>query len=150
MTIAEIMTKNVTVIRPEDSVQEACAKMRDEDIGFLPVCDGETIVGAITDRDIATRVMGSRHKAESRTAESCLVRDAMSCELVLVYEDQEILEAARLMEVKQIRRLMVVNRAKKLVGVLTLGDISRHAPDHHLAVEILERVSEPAWQQFGP
>lgn len=144
MNIADIMTHNATVIRPDATVREACEKMRDEDIGFLPVCDGDTVLGTVTDRDIATRAI-----ADSANLENRLVSDIMTKELVFVYDDQEILEAARLMEVKQVRRLVVINRNKKLVGVLSLGDLSRQSTDQHLAVEVLERVSEPAWQQIG-
>lgn len=144
MNIIDIMTHNVTVIRPDATVREACEKMRDEDIGFLPVCDGDTVLGIVTDRDIATRAI-----ADSGNLENRLARDIMTKELVFVYDDQELLEAARLMEVKQVRRLVVINRNKKLVGVLSLGDLSRQSTDQHLAVEVLERVSEPAWQQIG-
>lgn len=144
MKISEIMTDDVTVIGPDASLREACEKMRDEDIGFLPVCDGKRVLGAVTDRDIATRAV-----AEGRDPKTTPVKDVMSPDIVFLYDDQDVLEAARLMEVKQIRRLIVLNREKSLAGVLSLGDVSTQSKDHRLAAEVLERVSEPSGQQAG-
>lgn len=138
MIVSDCMSENVIVIEPDSSVRKAAERMRDEDIGFLPVCDSERIHGAVTDRDIATRVV-----AEGRDPDDVLVREIMTSRIVYIFNDQEVLEAARLMEVKQIRRLVVLNRNKRLVGVVTLGDISTRETDHSLAAEVLEKVSEP-------
>lgn len=139
--ISDIMKQPVTVVKPDATLQEACIKMRDRDIGFLPVCDGERIQGAITDRDIVTR--GVARGCDSRET---FVKDIMTQDIVYIFDDQEILEAARLMEVKQLRRLAVLNRDRKLVGVLSLGDVSTRSKDQLLASEVLKRVSEPTGQ----
>jgi CBS domain-containing protein len=144
MKISEIMTRDVAVIAPGATLREACEKMRDRDIGFLPVCDGERLKGAVTDRDIATRGV-----AEGHDPLTSRVEEVMSPKIVYLFEDQEVLEAARLMEAKQLRRLAILDRGKRLVGVVSLGDVSTHSKDTHLAAEILERVSEPAPQHVG-
>jgi CBS domain-containing protein len=135
MKISEMMTQETVLISPETSVRRACEIMRDSDIGFIPVTDGEKILGAVTDRDIATRAV-----AQGLDPDGAAVRDVMSRDIVYIFDDQDELEAARLMQVKQIRRLVVLNRDKKLVGILTLSDISGHARDHALAGEVLDSM----------
>ncbi len=139
MKVLEMMTTNVIVVEPNTTLREASEKMEEADIGFLPVCDGERLQGAITDRDIVVRGL-----AAGTDPDRCTVRDIMSDSLAYIYADQEAVEAARLMEARQIRRLVVLDRSKRLAGILTLGDISTHSFDQELAGEVLERVSEPA------
>ena len=137
MKISDMMTQDPILMSPESSIRMACEVMRDSDIGFMPVTDGEKILGAITDRDIATRaVAGGLDPAQTK------VKDVMSRNIVFIYDDQDELEAARLMQVKQIRRLVVLDRNKRMVGVLSLSDLSLHVKDHALAGEVLERVAE--------
>src|SRR5205085_4418626 len=100
MQLKEIMTTDVEVIKPESPITEAAKKMRSLDVGALPVCDGRRLLGMLTDRDITIRAT-----AESRDPDETLVRDCMSRELVYCFEDQDIKEAERLMQDKQIRRL---------------------------------------------
>jgi CBS domain-containing protein len=119
--------------------------MRDSDIGFIPVTDGDRILGAVTDRDIATRAI-----AQGRDPDSTPVREVMSREIVYIFEDQDELEAARLMQVKQIRRLVVLNRDKRLVGILSLSDLSSHARDHALAGEVLESMMDHSQHVHAP
>lgn len=136
--ISDVMTYNVTVVSPDESVEEAAEKMRALDVGSFPVCNGEKVVGVITDRDIAIRaVADGSHPSETK------VKDIMTPEIVYVFEDQDILEAARLMELKQIRRLIVLDRSKQLKGIVSLGDISLQQQDRELSGEILREVSEP-------
>ena len=137
--VSEIMTKDVTVIKPDDSLDKAAEKMRSHDVGLLPVCDGDKLRGMISDRDIAIRAV-----ADKKSPENTKVKDVMTEDVVYVYEDQDILEAARLMEMKQIRRLVVLNHDKRLVGIVSLGDISLQQKDKELSGEILKEVSEPA------
>ncbi|HYX36715.1 MAG TPA: CBS domain-containing protein [Oligoflexus sp.] len=135
MKISEMMTQETVLMSPETNIRTACEIMRDSDIGFIPVTDGEKILGAVTDRDIATRGI-----ANGMNPDETPVQDVMSRDIVFIYEDQDELEAARLMQVKQIRRLVVLNRDKRLVGILSLCDLSSHARDHALAGEILESM----------
>ena len=137
MQIKQIMTKGVEVIRPDDTLQEAARKMKSNDIGPLPVCDGDRLLGMITDRDIIVRAT-----AEGRDPKTTPVKDAMTPDVVYCYDDQDVEEAASLMKERQLRRLVVLNRNKKLVGILSLGDIASDT-DEELSGEILGRVSEP-------
>jgi CBS domain-containing protein len=136
MELSKIMTKNVEIIHPGASVKEAAATMRSLNIGGLPVCDGDRLVGFVTDRDITVRTT-----AEGRDPTKTQVRDAMTPELVYCFEDQNVQEAARLMESKQMRRLPILSRAKRLVGIVSLGDL---AVDAKLGGRVLKRVSERA------
>jgi len=138
MQIKQVMTKGVEVVRPDDTLQDAARKMKSIDVGPLPVCDGERLIGMITDRDIIVRAT-----AEGRDPKTTSVKEAMTPEVVCCYEDEDIEEAAALMKEHQIRRLVVLDRNKKLVGILSLGDIAADS-DEGLSGEVLERVSEPA------
>jgi CBS domain-containing protein len=139
MQIKEIMTTGVEVVRPDETLQEAARKMKSVDVGPLPVCDGERLVGMITDRDIIVRAT-----AEGRDPKTTPVKDAMTPGVVYVYEDQDIEEAASLMKERQIRRLVVLDRNKRLVGILSLGDIAEDVDDDLLSGDVLEGVSEPS------
>jgi CBS domain-containing protein len=118
MKLKDVMTTQVEVVRPDASVQEAAEKMRTLDVGALPVCDGQRLVGMITDRDITIRAT-----AQGRDPKSTAVRDILSSELVHAFEDQDLEEAEQLMQEKQIRRLPVLSRDKQLVGIVALADV---------------------------
>jgi CBS domain-containing protein len=139
MQLKEIMTPNVEIIHPDTTVPEAGQKMKGLDVGPLPVCDGERLVGMLTDRDITVRAT-----AEGRDPKATKVQEVMTCEVISAFEDQDVQEAVRLMEEHQIRRLVVLNRDKRLVGIVSLADLAVHTRDEHLAGEVVERVSEPA------
>ena len=114
--------------------------MRDLDVGPLPVCgDDDRLAGMVTDRDIAVRAV-----AEGWDPTAKRVRDVMSEEVVYCFEDQAVEDAARLMRENQIRRLVVLNRDKRLVGIVSLGDLAVETGDEELAGRTLEEVSEPA------
>ena len=117
--LRDIMTAEVEVIPPTSTAKEAAQKMKQLDAGALPVCDGQKLVGMITDRDIAVRAV-----AEGRDPSQVSVKDIMTHPITYCFDDQDIDEAARIMEIKQIRRLVVLNREKRLVGVIALGDIA--------------------------
>ena len=134
--IKEIMTIDVHVIVPECNLQEAAQKMMNLNVGALPVCDGKKLLGIVTDRDITLRAVASGNDIHNTKA-----REIMSSPLVYCFEDQEIEEVSRIMEVKQIRRLVVLNQEKKLVGIVSLGDIAVKTGRDDLAGEILEKVS---------
>lgn len=138
MKLSEIMTTEVEMVQPDDTLQMAARKMRDRDIGFLPVCDGGTLMGVLSDRDLAIRAL-----AEAMDTTVMLSRDLMTTPAIYGYEDQDITEAAKIMEVNQIRRLVILRREdQSLVGIVSLGDIARNTPPK-LSGEVLQRVSEP-------
>jgi CBS domain-containing protein len=141
MLIREIMTEDVEFLTPDESLQEAALKMRDFGVGPLPVCENAAVVGMLTDRDITIRAV-----AEGRDPESTRVRDVMSGELICCFDDQDIDVAARLMKAQNIRRVVVLNRDKRLVGIVSLGDLAVEAPSPERAGEILQGVSGAAAQ----
>src|SRR5437762_13206238 len=138
MQLKEIMTPSVEVISPEATIREAAEKMRHLDIGPLPVCDGDQLVGLLTDRDITVRAV-----AEGRNPMTTRVREVMTPDVVYGFDDQDVQDAARLMEQYQIRRLPVLNRSKQLVGMVALGDLAVHPGTQSVPAEVLEQVSEP-------
>jgi CBS domain-containing protein len=142
MQVKEIMTHGVEVIHPEASIQEAAQKMKGLDVGPLPVCTGERLEGMLTDRDITVRAV-----AEGRDPKTTKVQEVMTTEVIYAFEDQDVAEAARLMEQHQIRRVVVLNRDKRLVGIVSLGDVAVHAGNARQAGQTLGRVSEPAEPQ---
>jgi CBS domain-containing protein len=138
MKLSEIMTRDVAVLQPDDSLQFAAKKMRDRNIGFLPVCDGETLIGVLSDRDITIRAL-----AEGMDVNIMLGRDLMTTPAIYCFDDQDVSEAAKLMEDNQIRRLVILSREdKRLVGVVSLGDMAR-SQTADLSGQVLQRVSEP-------
>lgn len=132
------MTPDVQCIRPEENLVEAAALMRQLDVGALPVCDGDDVVGMLTDRDIVMRCI-----ANGRDAKDCSALEAMSPGVVCVFEDDDIEQAIRVMEEHQIRRALVMNGSKQLVGIVSLGDIAVDA-DAALSGVALKDISQPA------
>ena len=119
MKVHNVMTKGAVCTRPDATLQEAAGQMKKLDVGALPVCDNDRLVGVITDRDIAVRSVADGHDP---TADH--VRDAMTPGIVYCFEDQDASEAAKLMAEKQVRRLPVLDRNKRLVGIVSLGDLA--------------------------
>jgi CBS domain-containing protein len=138
MRVNEVMTRGVECIDPDATLQEAAAKMKSLDIGPLPVCENDRLVGMLTDRDITVRAT-----AEGEAPTDIRVRDIMTPEVVWCFEDELVSEAARRMQEKQVRRLLVLNRAKRLVGIVSLGDLAIETGDEQLTGQTLEAVSEP-------
>jgi CBS domain-containing protein len=139
MQVREIMTRDVETVGSNIVLKEAAAKMKKLDVGLMPVCDGEKLSGVLTDRDITIRAT-----AEGKNPSRTKVSQIMSTDVAYCFEDQEVSEAVSLMEAKQIRRLPILSRDKRLVGVVSLGDIAVHTGDRNLAGETLQEVSEPA------
>ena len=139
MLIKGIMTMGVECVRPEDSLVRAAEKMRDFDVGVLPVCGGgDRLVGMITDRDIIVRAISQGYEPGSPS-----VRDVMTPEIVFCFEDQDVQDAVELMKDKQIRRLLVLDNDKKLVGIMSLGDLAVDLRDEQMVGSALEAISEP-------
>lgn len=118
MKIRDAMTRDVRMVRPDQTIREAAQLMAQMDIGALPVQDNDRLVGMITDRDIAVRAIAEGKGAEAH------IRDVMSNEIKYCYEDQSVEEVTRNMSEQRIRRLPVMNRDKRLVGILSLGDLA--------------------------
>ncbi len=114
-------------------------KMKELDVGLIPVCDGDRLKGVLTDRDITIRAA-----ADGRDPAKTKVSEVMSKDIAYCLEEQEVEEAVSLMEARQIRRLPVLNQDKRLVGIVSLADIAVHVGDRDLAGETLEEISSPA------
>ena len=138
MKIREIMTPDAQCVGPEETLVDAAALMRQLDVGVLPVCNEGDVVGIITDRDIAIRAV-----AEARPPTTTRVREIMSPGSVFVYEDQDVDEVVEVLEKHQIRRAPVMSRERRLVGIVSLGDIAVDA-SAALSGEALKCVSQPA------
>jgi CBS domain-containing protein len=138
MRVKEVMTEGVACARPSDSIALTAERMRDLNIGALPVCGDDLLMGIITDRDITIR-----GAAEGCAPDQLTVSDCMTPDLTWCFDDDDVSEAAHLMEEKQIRRVAVLDHNKRLVGIVSLGDLAVKA-DGHFSEEALECVSEPA------
>jgi len=138
MLVREVMTRGVKTIKPEGTIQEAARIMRDLDVGPLPVCDGHRIVGIVTDRDIAVRSSAEGKNPSAQPVSEVMTNDAAFCR-----EEDDVAAAARLMNERQVRRLLVLNSDNRLVGIVSLGDVATQT-DQDLAGRTLEGVSEPA------
>ncbi len=128
MQLKEIMTHKVEVISPDASLQEAAQRMRASNIGALPVCDGNRIVGILTERDLIARGI-----AEGRDPKTIRVHEVMTPELIVCFEDQESAQALRLMQERQIRHLAVLSRDHRLVGIISLRDVAEPGQEGGLA-----------------
>ena len=140
MKIKDVMTRGVEVVRPDASLKDAALKMKTLDVGPLPVVDGDRLVGFVTDRDIVIR-----GTAEGRDPATTRVREVMTDEVHLCYEDDDVTKAVRLMEAHNIRRVPVLDREQRLVGILSLGDLANERSGE--AGEVLADVSKAAPQR---
>ncbi|NNB94465.1 CBS domain-containing protein [Corallococcus exiguus] len=136
--VSDVMTSDVEVVRPSDSLRMAAEKMRLLNVGPMPVCDGDELVGIVTDRDIVIRAV-----AQGLDAERTQVAQAMTRGVEFVYDDDDLTQAAQKMRASQIRRILVLNRARRLVGILSLGDVSAELSDQESG-RTLEEVSAPS------
>ena len=135
--LRDVMTTGVETLAPGDTIRHAAEKMDSLDIGSLPVCDGERLVGVLTDRDIAIRAVATG-RDPNRTA----VIETMTPKLVFGYQDQPVDEAVDLMREHEIRRLPVVDETHRLVGIVALADLAVRG-DEASASDALEGVSKP-------
>lgn len=137
MLVAEVMTRDVTAVPTHASVRDAARYMDQLNVGALPVCDGERLVGMITDRDITVRCTAAGSRPDATRVHDVMSRDVRWCR-----EDDQVEQAEQEMSHMQVRRLPVIDRRKKLVGIVSLGDlVTRHAPGTE---ETLRSISEPA------
>ena len=139
MRISEIMTRDPQVLPSDSVLRDAAAKMRELDIGMLPISKDDRLVGMLTDRDITVRAT-----AEGRDPSKTKVSEVMTPEVLYCFDDQEVSEAAKIMQDKQIRRLPILNREKRLVGIVSLGDVAVQSNEQKTVSNTIKEVSEPA------
>jgi len=137
MKVGDVMSRHVRTVSATDTIQSAARQMADIDAGSLPVLDGETLKGMVTDRDIVIRAVG-----EGRTFDTP-VSAVMTPDVACCFEDEDLEEAADKMAAQQIRRLPVLDRKQRLVGILALGDIARRAKEKTTG-QTLEDISRPS------
>jgi len=140
MKISEVMTREVTTVQADQTAQEAANFMLQGDAGSIPVTDGDRLIGMITDRDIAVRGVAAGKGPD------CSVRDLMSSDIICARDSDDAHAVAHQMSQSQVRRLPVLDADGRLVGMVSLGDLSREA-DQAAATEALEGVSAKSGQQ---
>lgn len=136
MTAKDIMTRNVKVVSPESTLQEAAEIMKNSDIGILPVAEDGHIVGILTDRDIVIRAISKGEDPHSSSVKKTMSKTINRC-----YEDQNVDDIAKEMEKLQIRRMPVFDKTDRLVGIISLGDFTIRYSDQK-ASEVLHEVSQ--------
>jgi CBS domain-containing protein len=139
MRIRDVMTRDVQVVSPSDSIREAARLMDELNVGVLPVVEGERLVGMVTDRDITVRAT-----AAGLAPDGTQVSQVMSDGPAACYEDDVVSDVARLMGGKQVRRVPVLDAGDRLVGIVSLGDLAVDADRPQTTAEALERISRPA------
>ena len=135
--LRDLMSPDVEFVSPETTIADAAKKMRDGDFGMLPVAEDDRMIGAISDRDIAVRAVAEGLGAYTK------VRDVMSDGIAWAYEDDSVEQAAKIMSERQVRRLPVVSRAKRLVGIVSLGDFAVESTEIRPAAQALADISKP-------
>lgn len=138
LKIGSIMSSKPSFCHPDTPLNEVAAQMRELNVGIIPVCSGKKIHGMITDRDIVVRAV-----AKGLPLSLTPVKEVMTNEVVYCYEDQDVREVVALLQDYQIRRLVVLNRHKKMSGIVSLGDIACRSHEHSLCGEALKEISLP-------
>ncbi len=136
MLVRDIMTRDVQLLAPHDTIQRAASRMRDDNIGSLPVADGDRLVGYVTDRDLVVRGLAQGFSADTH------IHDVMTDQVLYCFEDEDVEEVAVNMADNQVRRLPVLSREKRLVGIVALGDLATKGEESS-AEDALEGVSRP-------
>jgi CBS domain-containing protein len=141
MQVRDIMTRDVQTISPEATLEEAARKMRAFDIGFIPVVDDDgRAIGTLTDRDITVRAT-----AEGFNPRDTKVGDVMTADVVCCNENEDISKVAKVMEDRQIRRILVCDQNRQPIGIVSLGDLALDSGDLQLTGEIIHEVSRHGW-----
>lgn len=137
MLVSECMTRQVEVGQPDMTLEEAARKMRDGDFGALPIGENDRLVGMLTDRDIVIRGV-----AEGRNPQQATVNEILSRNVLYCFDDQSLEEVMQNLGDNQIRRLPVLNRQKRLIGILSLGDLAKSDMDSEHVDQALSRISK--------
>ncbi len=136
--LKDLMSRHVKVIDPDMTIGAAAKKMREGDFGMLPVGEDDCMIGTISDRDIVIRAVAEGKDTNTK------VRDVMSEGIAWAYEDDTVEQAARIMSARQVRRLPVLDRNKRLVGIVALGDFAVESSEIRPAAEALSQISKPS------
>ncbi len=133
--LKDVMSRDVKVISPDTTIREAAKQMQEEGFGMMPVGENDRMIGAISDRDIVIRAVSEGKDCDTK------VREVMSDGITWAYENDTVVRGASIMSEKQIRRLPVVDRDKRLVGIVSLGDFAVEADDIEPAADALVDIS---------
>jgi CBS domain-containing protein len=136
--LKDLMSRDVKVISPDMTIRHAAKEMREGDFGMLPVGENDRMIGTISDRDIAIRAVAEGKDPDTK------VRDVMSEGVAWAYEDDSVEQAAKIMSERQVRRLPVVDRNKRLVGIVALGDFAVESSEIKPAAQALSEISKPS------
>jgi CBS domain-containing protein len=136
MKVAELMTRDVVLVAPTDTICDAAKKMAECDAGALPVGEGDRLIGVITDRDIAIRAVAENKRPDTP------VREVMTQQVLYCFEDESVEHVAENMGEQQIRRLPVMDRDKRLVGIVSIADLSRKTRPN-TAGKAVAAISQP-------
>lgn len=137
--VSDIMSTDVQVVEPQDSLRHAAELMQELDVGALPVCDGERLLGMLTDRDITVRGV-----AQGLDPDATAVSDIMTGEVEFATADQDTAEVMRVMGDKQIRRMPVVDQDRRLIGIVSIADLALRQPGH--IDTAVREISEPGME----
>lgn len=136
MKVREIMTSNVECLSPNASLKDLSQKMKSLDVGFIPICDNDRLNGTVTDRDIVIRAIAENRDFNTKA------RDIMTRDIVYCFEDDDVKDVAEKMRDKDVRRMLILNSSKRLVGVVSIGDISK--VEEKVSGKTLHDISEAA------
>lgn len=139
MKVRDVMTEGAECTRPDATIREAASRMKALDVGVLPVCEGDRLIGMLTDRDIILRSVAAGHAPEEHR-----VQEAMTKEMYYCFEEEDVAEVTKVMRQRQIRRVPVLNHDKRLTGIMSIGDVAVTTHDDRLVGNALEGISEPA------
>ena len=140
MKVKEIMTRDIDVVSPETTLRDAAERMNSLDVGVLPVCENDRLVGMITDRDITVRATADGLDPFATQVGEVMSKD----ELITCGEDEDVEAATRKMRDKRVRRLPVLGDDRRLVGILALGDVAVDQGDQNESAETLKEISRPS------
>ena len=143
MKIQDVMNRDPKLISPDATLRHAAQLMKECDCGILPVADGDRLVGMVTDRDIAVRCIAEGKGPDTK------VREAMTHEVKYCFDDEEAQHVAQNMAEIQVRRLPVMNRDKRLVGIVSLSDLARKEPQTATALHGIAQPSSQHDQSFA-
>ncbi len=129
MKIKDIMSKDVQIVSPKDFLPEVARKMQNADCGSILVAEDDRLIGVITDRDLALRCVAEAHHPAKTTAEQVMTKEMLYC-----HDNDEMEKVALNMTKNKVRRLPVLDKDKRLVGIVSLGDLASHSTDHHYLV----------------
>jgi CBS domain-containing protein len=137
MKVSEIMTTNVECVEPDTGIRELALTMQTLDVGFLAICENDRLIGTVTDRDMVLRAIGRGRDIDATSA-----RDIMTAEVFWCYENEDVKDVTEKMRDKDVRRMLILNKERRLVGVVSLGDISKVEEDE--SGKTLRDISEAA------